>query len=232
MAAIETVHSIAYEKLLVVLGLEDSFEQNLKLDIISGRVKYLRKYNDKVYTDKKKQYVYALTLFTLFVENVSLFSQFYVLLWIGRYKSALKDVNQQINYTMREELLHALTGVKLINVLRVEYPELFDEDLKKKILHEADESLKCESKIIDWMVGDYSKERINADILKEYVKYKLNDSLSQIGYGSPYKIDPAKRRDFEWMIEESLANNLTDFFHKRPVNYVKKASSFEPESLF
>ena len=232
MASIEVTHNIAYEKLLTVLGLEDIFEENLKLDIISGRVKYLKKYNEKIYSDKKKQYVYALILFTLFVENVSLFSQFYVILWFGRFKSVLKDVNQQVNYTLKEELIHALTGIKIINTLREEYPDLFDEDLKKIVLHEADEALKAESKIIDWMVGDFNEPRMNKKILKEYVKYKLNDSLSQIGYGSPYNIDPDLRRDFEWMIEETLANNMTDFFHKRPVNYVKKSESFDQSELF
>ena len=41
MANIEVIHNNAYERLLKVLGLEDIFEQNLKLDFIEGRVKYL-----------------------------------------------------------------------------------------------------------------------------------------------------------------------------------------------
>ena len=62
----------------------------LKLDFIQGRVNYLRKYTHKFYSSSKKQYLYALTLFTLFVENVSLFSQFYVINWFARYKNVLK----------------------------------------------------------------------------------------------------------------------------------------------
>ncbi len=42
-----------------VLGGEDIFEKNLKLDFIEGRVGYLRKYTHKFYKDSKKQYVYA-----------------------------------------------------------------------------------------------------------------------------------------------------------------------------
>lgn len=232
MAGVEVIHNIAYEKLLTVLDMEHIFEENLKLDIIQGRVKYLKKYNEKNYEDKKKQYIYALILFTLFVENVSLFSQFYIILWFGRYKNVLKDTNQQVLYTKNEELIHAQVGIKIINVLKKEYPELFDSELKEKILHEAEEAFNCESKIVDWMLGDYSGERLNKDVLKEYIKYKLNDSLSQIGYGKPYKIDKNLHRDFEWMIEESLGNNATDFFHKRPVDYSKKSKSFNPEDMF
>ena len=102
MANTEVIHNNAYERLLTVLGLEEVFEENLKLDFIEGRVRYLRKYNHRFYTDSKKQYVYALILFTLFVENVSLFSQFYVINWFNRYRNVLKDTGQQVKYTRNE----------------------------------------------------------------------------------------------------------------------------------
>ena len=41
MAQIEVVHNRAYEKLLDVLQLNHFFEENLKLDIINGRVKHI-----------------------------------------------------------------------------------------------------------------------------------------------------------------------------------------------
>ena len=232
MANIEVIHNIAYEKLLNVLDLNDVFEQNLKLDIIQGRVKYLRKYLEKNYEDEKKQYVYALILFTLFVENVSLFSQFYTILWFGRYKNVLKDTNQQVLYTKNEEQIHALAGIKIIQIIREEYPDLFDEDLKKKIVSEAKEAFKAESKIIDWMIGDYSDKRMNKEIVKEYVKWKINDSMKQIGFDNIYEINDDLYRDFEWMNEEVLGNNMTDFFYKRPVDYSKKHTSFESSDLF
>lgn len=232
MANIEVIHNIAYEKLLNSLDLNKIFEENLKLDIIQGRVKYLRKYLEKNYDDEKKQYVYALILFTLFVENVSLFSQFYTVLWFGRYKNVLKDTNQQVLYTKNEELIHAQAGIRLIQTIKSEYPELFDEDLKNKIISEAQEAYKSESKIIDWMIGDYSDKRINAKIVKEYVKYKINDSLKQIGFGEIYEISDELYRDFEWMNEEVLGNNMTDFFYKRPVDYSKKHTNFDADNLF
>ena len=130
MANVEVVHNKAYERLLDVLGMNDIFENNLKLEVIQNRVKYLRKYTHKYYKDSKKQYVYSLILFTLYVENVSLFSQFYTINYFHRFKNCLKDTSQQVAYTSREELIHALVGVKLINTIREEHPELFDESLE------------------------------------------------------------------------------------------------------
>lgn len=221
LANTEVIHNMAYERLLNVLGLEDVFEENLKLDIINGRVNYLQKYNHKYYKDSKKQYVYAIILFTLFIENVSLFSQFYIILWFGRYKNVLKDTTQQVNYTKNEELIHAKVGIKIINTIREEHPELFDQELEDKILHEADEAFKAEAKIIDWIVGDFKDKRISSDVLKEYIKSRINDSLVDIGYKKIFEIDKDLARDFEWMDEEVLGNNSTDFFHQRPVDYSK-----------
>ena len=134
MGNTEVIHNDAYERLLTLLGLDDIFEENLKLDWIQGRVKYLKKYTHKFYKDSKKQYVYALILFTLFVENVSLFSQFYVINWFARFKNVLKDTDQQVKYTRNEETIHALVGMKIVNTIRHEYPDLFDNGLEAKII--------------------------------------------------------------------------------------------------
>ena len=232
MSNIEVIHNNAYEKLLDVLQMQDIFEENLKLDIIQGRVKYLRKYLDKVYTDNRKQYIYSLILFTLYVENVSLFSQFYIINWFNRYKGLLKDTAQQVAYTAKEETLHALAGVRIVNTIREELPELFDEELEAKILHEAEQSYIAESKIIDWMIGDYKDEKISAEILKGYVQKRLNDSLEMIGFKKIFDVDPSIIELTTWMDEDVMGNTMTDFFHKRPVEYAKKTQSIQADDLF
>lgn len=227
MANVEVIHNAAYERLLEVLDLDHVFEENLKLDIIKGRVKYLKKYLDKVYEDDRKQYVYAITLFTLFVENVSLFSQFYIINWFNRFKNVLKDTAQQVAYTAKEELLHGLCGMKIINVLKSEYPDLFDVDLNDRIYHEAQEAYNAESKIIDWMIGEYADGNLNAEILKEYIKNRINMSLEGIGFRKVFDINSELLVESSWMDEEVLGNTMTDFFNSRPVEYSKNDKSYE-----
>ena len=188
MANVEVIHNNAYERLLEVLGLEDIFEKNLKLDFIEGRVKYLRKYTHRFYKDSKKHYVYALILFTLFVENVSLFSQFYTINWFARNKNVLKDTDQQVKYTRNEENLHALAGIKIINTIREEHPELFDKELEERILHEAEQAYVAESKIIDWMINGIQEEGLSAPIVKEFVKNRINESLEKIGFSKCFDV--------------------------------------------
>lgn len=232
MANTEVIHNNAYERLLSVLDLEDIFEENLKLEWIQGRVKYLRKYTHKFYKDSKKQYLYALTLFTLFVENVSLFSQFYVINWFARFKNVLKDTDQQVKYTRNEENIHALVGIKIINTIRKELPELFDEELEEKIAQEAEEAFKAEAKIVDWMINGIQEPGLNADIVKEFIKNRINESLKQIGFKPVFEIDNSLLESTMWFEEELLGNNMTDFFHSRPVEYSKKNQSFSEDDLF
>lgn len=231
MANVEVIHNAAYERLLEELDLQGIFEENLKLDFIQGRVKYLKKYTHKFHADNKKQFVYSLILFTLFVENVSLFSQFYVIMWFGR-KNLLKDTNQQVLYTLKEEDIHAKVGMKLVNQIRAEYPELFDKELEERILHEAEEAFKAEEKIVDWMVNGKEGDYLSAPILKEFIKNRINDSLIEIGYPKVFDVDSELLKKAEWFDEIAYGNNQIDFFHSRPTEYSKKNQSFDEDDLF
>lgn len=232
MANVETVHNYAYEKLLDELNIYDIFEKNLNESVIAGRVKYLRKYTHRYYTDSKKQFIYSLILFTLFVENVSLFSQFYIMNWIHNNRNVLKKVNQQILYTKNEENIHALVGITITNELRKEYPELFDEDLKVKIVTEAKEAIEHEVKIVQWILGDFTDKKISVDILRKFLTYRMDKSLFDIGFGAKPIVSDEDREQFWWFEEEIMATNLVDFFSQRPADYAKNTADYSPESLF
>ena len=232
MANIEVIHNSAYERLLEMLDMEDIFEENLKLDFIAGRVHYLKKYTHRFYKDSKKQYVYALILFTLFVENVSLFSQFYVINWLNRNKNVLKDTAQQIAYTAKEELIHGMVGMQLVNVIRKEHPELFDDELQERILHEADEAFKAESKIVDWMLNGFEHEELNPEVVKEFIKNRINESLVEIKYPKIFDINESLIEKTTWFDEDVLGNTATDFFNSRPVEYSKSDKSYDEDELF
>ena len=232
MANIEVIHGDAYSRLLEVLGIEDSFDAILQEPIIKGRVNYLRKHLRKFHDDNKKQFVYSLILFTLFVENIALFSQFYTINWFGKFKNLLKDTNKQVEYTSREEDLHAKIGIKIINTIKNEYPALFDEELENKIKLEAEEAIEHEFKIIEWIVNGYEDENISSAILKEFIKNRMNEALEDIGFKSLFEIDKEVIAKTAWFDEQLLGNGKTDFFNSRPTEYSKNSQSFSEEDLF
>ena len=228
----EVIHNLAYEKLLDILHLTEVFEKNLEEEVIKGRVNYLRKYLKKAYKSKEKQYIYSIILFTLFVENVSLFSQFYIIMHFNRNKSVLKDCAQQVQYTRNEELLHAQVGIWLINTMRAEYPEMFDAELEARIKEEINASLEAEGKVIDWIMNGYSSEGLSADILKSFIAKRMKDSIDAIGFDSSgIEYDPHHIQQTYWFDEELHGANMTDFFQKRPVEY-SKGKGITSDDLF
>lgn len=232
MANSEVIHNMAYERLLDVLHLTHVFEENLNEQVIRGRVNYLKKYLDRVYTDDRKQYIYSIILFTLFVENVSLFSQFYIILHFNRNRAVLKDCAQQVQYTRNEEMLHSQVGIKLINTLREEYPELFDEELESRIAEECVESVKAESHVIDWILDGYSVDGLDSQILKNFIAKRMKDSLESIGFdNSVIVVDEKALEKTLWFDEGLLGATMTDFFHKVPVEY-SKGKGISAEELF
>jgi ribonucleoside-diphosphate reductase beta chain len=232
MSSVEVIHGQSYSRLLEVLGIEDSFDRILEEPIIKGRVNYLRKHLRKFHEDNKKQFVYSLILFTLFVENIALFSQFYTIGYFGKFKNLLKDTNKQVEYTSREEDLHAKVGMKIVNVIREEYPEFFDEQLENKIISEATEAIEHECKIIEWIVNGYESDNLNSPLLKEFIKNRMNEALSEIGFGKLFEIDKEIISKTIWFDEQLLGNGKTDFFNSRVTEYSKNSQSFDESDLF
>ena len=234
MANSEVIHNMAYEKLLDVLGLQDAFQKNLDVPVIRDRVAYLRKHSEAVYKDEKKQYIKSIILFTLFVENASLFSQFYILMHLNKNKGILKDTAQQVLYTRNEEDLHRLIGIRLINTLRAEYPDLFDAGLEEYIYRETLKAIEAENKVIDWLLDGHEEKGLSSPILKAFIKKRMVDSLNMIGMKSP-KINEGEKdllRSTEWFDVGQHAVVMTDFFQQRPTEYSKHSRAFTVEDLF
>ena len=199
---------------------------------VLNRVNYLNKYVDRVYEDDRKQFLYSLILFTLFTENVSLFSQFYTILGFNRFKAVLKDTANVVQYTSKEENLHAEGGMALVNQIRAEHPELFDADLESRILEEAQVALDAEHGLIKWILQGFDNEFLSESILNNYLKNRVNESMRRIGFAFEFPVNQDELEVTAWMDEEVYASALSDFFHKKPIDYAKSTKSFTAEELF
>ena len=229
---VEVIHSRAYSEILTKLGLEDEFKTLLDNEPVLNRVNYLNKYVDRVYEDDRKQFLYSLILFTLFTENVSLFSQFYTILGFNRFQAVFKDTANVVQYTSKEENLHAEGGMALINQIRREHPELFDAELEERISHEAEEALQAEGRLINWILQGFENQFLSESILNNYLNNRVNESMRRIGFNLEFPVNQEKLEVTAWMDEEVYASALSDFFHKKPIDYAKSTKSFTAEELF
>lgn len=229
---IEVIHSRAYSHILTKLGLEDDFKLLFNEPVIEGRIRYLKKHNEKIYDNNKKQVCYSLALFTLFTENVSLFSQFYIILAFNRFNALFKDVANVVNYSALEENLHAQGGIMLLNQIKKEEPELFDEELIEKITSEAKEAIRIESELIAWILHGYDDEYISQDLLETFIKLRMNNAMIDIGLPTLFELDEHLIDKVSWMDEEICAGRVVDFFDGRPTEYNLSRKSFDEEDLF
>jgi ribonucleoside-diphosphate reductase beta chain len=234
----EIRHGEAYSRLLEVLGFNDEFKKLIEVPIINDRIEYLNhvmsygKSLDENNKSKKEQYVLSLILFSILIENVSLFSQFAIILSFTRFSGLLKNVSNIIGWTSIDEQIHAQSGIFIINQIRAEYPEMFTIGFKLNVEYIVEHSIKVESKMLDWIFEAGEFESVSKEDLLNFMKKRVDDSLKAIGMDALYNVDENKLESMVWFEEETTANTLDDFFAKRPVDYTKAQTKITSDDLF
>lgn len=228
----EIIHADAYSHLVEVLGLNAEFDLLLQNPVIQNRVDYLTKYLKNNADTPRELYTLTLALFSIFVENVSLFSQFAIIKSFNKYKNLFKNIDNVIQATALEETLHAQFGIWLINQIKKEYPSWFDEDFYDKIYKACRKACDAEMKIIDWIFEAGELEFIQKETLKEYIKDRFNESMEAIGGKAIYRINAETLAPLKWMKEEIFSEPGNDFFNKRPVSYSSRMQSITATDLF
>ena len=228
----EVRHSRAYSHLLEVLGLNSEFEKVLQVPAIKKRVDYAQKALAKAKTDSDQDYLESVLLFTLFIENVSLFSQFLIISQMNKEKAVLKGMSNVISATSLEEQLHNDFGCEVVNTIRKEHPEWFTEDLEDRVEHLVMEAFEAEKGIVEWIFENGELEYLSKGEAIEYIKNRFNKGLEQAGFRKQFTIDNAKLERTTWFDLQNRTTTHVDFFAKRPVNYTKFNKSFDEDELF
>lgn len=231
-AECEFRHSEAYSRLLEVLGYSDEFEDIIEVPVIRERIQYLSEALSKARSNNPKEYTMSLVLFSLLIENVSLFSQFAIILSFTRFKGLMKNVSNIIAWTSVDEQIHANAGIYIYNTIKKENPEMIDEEFKADILRMVKKSIEVEEAIIEWIFREGELEKIKKEELVNFMKVRTDDSLRQIGFSPIFNIDASKGNALQWFEEEVFANSMDDFFAKRPVDYTKFDKSISANDLF
>ncbi|WP_028123755.1 ribonucleotide-diphosphate reductase subunit beta [Epilithonimonas tenax] len=225
-------HSEAYSRLLEVLGYNDDFLDVVNVPAVKDRIDYLGKMLKHANSEDQKAYVSSLLLFSILIENVSLFSQFAIILSFTRFKGYLKNVSNIIAWTSIDEQIHANGGIYLINKIREEQPDLLNDADIEAIYDLVDESIEMESNILDWIFEQGELDNVSKKNLLDFMKYRVDDSLKKIGMKTRYNVTPEDYKPMIWFEEEVFANSMDDFFAKRPVDYTKHDKSITANDLF
>ncbi len=231
-AECEFRHSEAYSRLLEVLGYNNQFENLVKVPVIRERIDYLNSALSNAKSTDKKEYTTSLILFSILIENVSLFSQFAIILAFTRFKGLMKNVSNIIAWTSVDEQIHANAGIFLVNKIKEEYPDIFTDETVGHILSVVQQSITAEGKILDWIFSAGEIDIIKKNDLVNFMKKRADDSLERIGLPTLFNVSAADSGKMLWFEEEVFSNSLDDFFAKRPVEYTKFDKSISANDLF
>ncbi len=228
----EVRHADAYSHLLEILGLNKEFKNLKKNPIIMRRVQYLESALTSSKSDDDRSYSEAVLLFSLFIEHVSLFSQFLIIMAFNKHKNMLKGVSNVVEATSKEEQIHGDFGIDLIKIVKEEKPEWFDKEFEERIQDLCLRAYKAESGIIDWIFEKGDLEFLPKAQVTEFIKDRFNRSLESIGVNKMFECNESLLLETEWFNDEIIGTKHGDFFDKRSINYSKRTQSITSDDLF
>lgn len=228
----EVRHADAYSHLLEILGLNEEFKILKKKPVMMKRVQYLETALKNAKSDDNQEYAESVLLFSLFIEHVSLFSQFLIIMAFNKHKNMLKGISNVVEATSKEEQIHGDFGIDLIKIIKDENPNWFDADHHAKIKLMCEEAFASESTIVDWIFEKGELDFLPKAVVNEFIKNRFNNSLESIGIDKIFEVDETLLGETEWFDDEIIGTKHGDFFVKRSVNYSKRTQSITSDDLF
>ena len=224
----ETIHAVAYSYLNETLGLED-FEAFLHEPATAERFDNLVAYNGTNLVGIGR----SLAIFSAFAEGVSLYSAFAVL-YSFQLRNLLKGIGQQMKWSVRDESLHSRMGCQLFRHMCEENKGLL-EDCREDIIFAAETMIELEEKYIDKMFEMGDVEGISAHDLKQFIRKRTNEKLTELGYidlGSYFGFHESAADNLDWFYHLTGGHTHTDFFAIRPTDYSKANEGEDFEDIW
>ncbi|MDO4626676.1 MAG: ribonucleotide-diphosphate reductase subunit beta [Pasteurellaceae bacterium] len=227
----EVRHKDAYSFLLEKLGLNEMFTQITDIKPLMNRIRYMEDFMREKDAGKG-QFVLSLVLFSLFVEHISLFGQFLIMMSFNKHKNLFKGISNAVEATSKEEEIHGRFGIALYEILRNEHSELFTPEFYQELETLSRQAFEAERDILAWIFEEGDLTFINRQTVENYIKNRYNNSLMTLGLEPPYDVDPELLKETQWFDIEILSTKETDFFNKRSTDYSKKMKQITADDLF
>ena len=228
----EVRHHDAYSHLLEILGLNNEFKNLKKKPVIMRRVNYLETAVKNVKSEDNREFAESILLFSLFIEHVSLFSQFLIIMAFNKHKNVLKGISNVVEATSKEEQIHGDFGIDVIKIIKEENPEWFDDAQIQLTQDLCKSAYEAESKIVDWIFEKGELDFLPKAVVNEFIKNRFNMSLESIGIEKVFEVDEKLVAETEWFDDEIIGTKHGDFFVKRSIAYTKRSKSITHEDLF
>jgi ribonucleoside-diphosphate reductase beta chain len=160
-----------------------------------------------------QRFVHDLIGFYVLMEGIFFYAGFAMMLALKR-QNKMVGIGEQFEYIMRDESLHLAFGCDLIETIRAENPEIWDQAFQDEVISLVEQSVDHEKRY----AADACPQGLlglNSDLFAEYVEYVADRRLERLHlprrYGTP--------NPFPWMSQAVDLSKEKNFFETRVTEY-------------
>jgi len=221
----ETIHIAAYSHLLDTIGMpEVEYQAFLKYKEMKDKYDYMQSFR----VDDPYEIAKTMAAFGAFTEGLQLFASFAILLNFPRF-GKMKGMGQIISWSVRDETLHCLSIIRLFRTFISENPEVWNDSLKRDLYEICRTIVSHEDAFIDLAFEAGPVEGLDADLVKNYIRYIADRRLTQLGLDPFYGLE---KNPLPWLDEMLNAIEHTNFFENRATEYSRAATTGTWEEAF
>jgi len=215
----EVTHRRSYHSLSEQLNINNEEIKNHKA--LQGRVNYLQKYLEKdPKIIGKKRILKKLVLFTSLVERCSLFTQFYIIMSYAYRNRGLKTMSALQESTAIEEDIHYSFGMDLINIIKKQHPQLWDEYMIELVSKNIKAAYQSELDLIDWFFEKGVPQHLTKEEVINFLNFNFNTICRDLKLDIEYEVD---EKVFEeknaWFKAKVFMTTEPDFFDNAVSGY-------------
>lgn len=215
-AAMESVHVWAYAYLNDSLGLPDKeFAAFLDYESMRNKYTYIQSFDVR----SVEELAMNLAVFGAFMEGISLFSSFAILMNFPRL-GKMKGVGQVVTWSIRDETLHSQAVCELFRDLMAENRHLWTNEFRSRLYQACDDMVKLEDAFIDTCFGMGAVPGLAPEEVKGYIRFIADRKLNDLGLDALYHV---RTNPLAWLDMMTNAKEHVNFFENRATEYAKGA---------
>jgi ribonucleoside-diphosphate reductase beta chain len=220
----EAIHTHSYQYVIESLGMDEGEIFNMYHEVpavarkASWALKYTRELADPMFTtgtrEADRTLMKNLIAYYCVLEGLFFYCGFSQILSMGR-RNKMTGTSEQFQYILRDESMHVNFGIDVINQIKLENPQLWDEEMQDLATQMILEGTELETA--------YARDTMprgvlgmNANVMAEYLQFIANRRLAQIGLAEQF---PGAKNPFPWMSEIMDLKKEKNFFETRVTEY-------------
>jgi ribonucleoside-diphosphate reductase beta chain len=160
----------------------------------------------------RQKFLLNLICFAACIEGLFFFAAFAYVYFL-RSKGLLHGLASGTNWVFRDESCHMNFAFSVIDQVRREEPDLFDDTLRRDITRMIDEAVECEMAFAEDVLG-FGIAGLSEKDMRSYLEYVADQRLVTLGISPVY----LSKNPFGFM-ELQDVQELTNFFERRVAAY-------------